>query len=121
MGPTDIALLRELELSLHQTHVRASPEQLDRLLADDFVEFGSSGRVYDKTKIIDALTQDTPGRPPEITDFRVRFISRTIALITYRAARTDPLLETLRASIWRWDDNRWQMTFHQGTPSERRD
>ena len=28
------------------------------LLADDFIEFGSSGRVYDKASIIKALAED---------------------------------------------------------------
>lgn len=40
--------LRELEERLLQTDVRKSPEELDQLLADDFVEIGSSGRLFNK-------------------------------------------------------------------------
>lgn len=38
--------------------VRASPDQVARLLADEFIEFGSSGRVFDKRQIIELLQQE---------------------------------------------------------------
>jgi hypothetical protein len=47
--------LRSLELSALDPTVRSSPGLLSRLLADDFIEFGSSGKIYDKQQIIDQL------------------------------------------------------------------
>lgn len=113
---TTIAKIRELELSLHRPEVRASRERVGRLLADDFMEFGSSGRVYDKRTIIDVLAQETGETPPPAAeDFAVRFLSDTIALATYRTLR--PTRQILRCSVWRQDAEGWRMIFHQGTPT----
>jgi hypothetical protein len=38
----------QLEEQLVAPAVRASADALDRLVSDEFVEFGSSGRVYTK-------------------------------------------------------------------------
>ena len=48
-------LLRRLEEQLLQPETRSSADQLGKLLADEFIEFGSSGRVFDKAKIIESL------------------------------------------------------------------
>jgi hypothetical protein len=117
----NVALIRELELSLHRESVRASREKLDQLLADDFVEFGSSGRIYDRQQIVDALLHEEVGRsePPAVHDFVVRFLSDEVALATYRAVRREAgaTFETLRCSIWRFAGASWRIAFHQGTPS----
>ena len=114
-----VALLRRLELSLHQPDVRASREKLAELLADDFIEFGRSGRTYDKPSILTALTQETGANPaPEVSDFQARFEAETIVLITYRSSRRSPSpMATNRSSLWRLRAGRWQMAFHQGTPA----
>jgi len=49
-------LLYGLERRLLMPGTRRSPEQLAALLCDDFVEFGSSGKAYDKAGIIAALS-----------------------------------------------------------------
>jgi len=104
--------LRALEERLLDPEVRRSASLVDKLLADDFVEFGSSGRVYDKPTVIEALQQD-PGfdSRPTITEFGARELSPSVVLVTYRTGETG----TLRSSIWRSDGERWQMVFHQGT------
>lgn len=104
--------LRALEERLLDPDVRRSASQVGKLLADDFVEFGSSGRVYDKSTMIEALRQD-PGfdSPPTIIEFGARELSPAIVLVTYRIGETG----TLRSSIWRSDGARWRMVFHQGT------
>jgi hypothetical protein len=114
------ALLRGLEISLHQAEVRASREKLDALLADDFIEFGRSGRTYDKQAILSALTKETgTSPPPEVSNFQARFEADTIVLITYRSARPSlsPPMVTNRSSLWRFNDGHWRMAFHQGTPT----
>ena len=50
-------LLRRLEVRLLQSDVRRSPTAVADLLADEFVEFGSSGRVFDKAQSIDPLRE----------------------------------------------------------------
>jgi hypothetical protein len=117
------AEIHALEMRLLEPLVRASPDKLAELLAADFVEFGSSGRAYDRTQIIAALSveQGAPGPPLErtITDFAVRLLADNVALATYRVARRKPgaaaAEHVMRSSIWRRNGGRWQMAFHQGT------
>ena len=114
--------IRRLEERLLTPQVRASPEELTHLLADDFLEFGGSGRVFDRQEVIATL----PLQPKEqlaLTDFQVRLLAPTIALAMYRAVRSGEQQEapqgSLRSSIWRCTAGRWQMVFHQGTPTTR--
>ena len=60
----EAALLRSLEEQLLQPEIRKNSEKLGDLLADEFVEFGSSGRTFDKRSIIDRLPQEQ-GDDPE--------------------------------------------------------
>lgn len=106
--------LRELEESLLEPDVRKS-ERLVELIADDFVEFGSSGRTYTKADLVAALKAESPTLQ-STADFRVELLAPTAALVTYRIRRhSQPPLDTLRSSTWRLRDGRWQMVFHQGT------
>lgn len=107
----DIADLFELETSLHKREIRNSPAAVAALLADDFTEFGSSGRVYDKSAIIELLREAMDSDEKiKVENFVVRQLSPNIALVTYLSSKS-----TLRSSIWRLSDGRWQMIFHQGT------
>jgi hypothetical protein len=108
----DIEELFELETSLHKQEIRNSPAAVAALLADDFTEFGSSGRVYDKPAIIELLRSEaaTPDQKVTVENFAVRQLSSNVALVTYLSSKS-----TLRSSIWRLSDSRWQMIFHQGT------
>jgi hypothetical protein len=63
--------LRKLEESMAQSEIRRSPELLTQLLADDFREFGSSGRVFDKKQIIDLL-QEQPRFQLWLEEFDVK-------------------------------------------------
>ena len=111
--------LRALEEELLQPDVRKDAARLDALLAEGFIEFGSSGRVFDKQAIIDALRSQSPIRL-SLTDFKAQLLAPGVVLTTYRATRygesaEQPIL-SLRSSVWRLIDGRWQMVFHQGTP-----
>ncbi|WP_242966799.1 DUF4440 domain-containing protein [Desulfosporosinus sp. FKA] len=90
------------------------------LLADDFVEFGSSGRTYDKIQVVEGLPH-SPTVPTVIEDFQVKVLSSYVVLATYRAVKANESREemrnSLRSSIWRFTDGRWQIVFHQGTRS----
>ena len=45
-----IAELRRIEEALWRPETRLSPEWMDGVLAEDFVEFGASGRIHDRFK-----------------------------------------------------------------------
>jgi hypothetical protein len=85
-APTVEALLRHLEEQLLQPEVRASAERLGTLLADDFVEFGSSGQVFDKKQIIKLLHEENPTKR-SLRRFASTLLSDSIVLVTYRATR----------------------------------
>lgn len=116
MTPQDAlaAELQQLEESLLIPDVRKSA-RLSELLADDFVEFGSSGRVYDKADLVTALQEEAPVRQTP-SNFKVVVLAPDVALLTYRIRRhAQPAVDTLRCSLWRRSGGRWQMVFHQAT------
>lgn len=63
--------LLELEQRLLDPTVRASPQAVIPLLHPEFLEFGSSGRVYTKEVMVQMMVQETPGWV-KIRDFDVR-------------------------------------------------
>jgi hypothetical protein len=127
--------LRKLEESLLRPEVRRDSVACARLLADDFSEFGSSGTIFTKSQILQALekealkTEALNTEPPthfSIDDFRVRIVAPDAALVTYRATRRSETERSpsasssvsLRSSRWVLRDSRWQILFHQGTKIE---
>ena len=90
-------------------------ERVAELLCEDFQEFGVSGRVFDKSEVLAALS-DGPRVPLSASDFSVALLSPALALVTYRALRRgQPPVASLRSSLWRHEAGRWRLRFHQGT------
>ena len=81
------AELERLELLLLNPAVRRNREQVSGLLAQDFVEFGSSGRVWTREETLELLATETYA-PPAVEDLECRMIAADAALVTYRAVRT---------------------------------
>lgn len=108
-----------LEVSLLQPEVRSSREKLDALLADDFMEFGSSGSVYHKSDTLQNLTTTTDKVVYEMSDFETKELSENLVLTTFKTKRTindTGVVNSLRSSLWKKTGDTWQMFFHQGTP-----
>ena len=116
------AVLLAQELELLMPEARHSEARLRELLADDFVEFGSSGRVFDRTTIIQALVESPATEQFAVEDFRLVTSSDDTAFVTYRCvARSDSgeiARTSNRSSLWRRAGDAWQLLFHQGTKSE---
>lgn len=112
------AHLFDLETQLHRQDIRADEAALCQLIAEDFFEFGVSGTVWTRDAVIGALRGEAFS-PREVSDFQVTSLADNVALVTYRAHRVAtaqrPAAESLRSSVWRFRDGRWQMQFHQGT------
>lgn len=110
--------LLELEKKLVDPDLRRTPEKLASLLANDFIEFGSSGHAYDKQRILFLLRRQIPARLM-IEEFRLIPLSDSAALVTYRAGSestgTTAAHYSLRSSLWVLRGGAWQMLFHQGT------
>lgn len=81
-------------------------QDFEERLSPDFREFGTSGTVYDKASILQLVTeQGIANIPFEISNFHVAY--ETTSLIDGTIS--------LRSSIWRYELDRWQLYFHQGT------
>lgn len=107
--------LLQWELDLLQPDIRHS-DAVSRLLAEDFIEFGGSGRVFTKADIIALLQAESPVKR-EASQFETRLLASNVALLTYRVKRcTQPPVLSLRSSLWQKRGETWQMVFHQGTP-----
>jgi hypothetical protein len=102
--------LCKLEQRLLEPEIRTAPAELDKLLADDFFEFGSSGNVWYKK---DCVSEG--GLSVRIYDFEIHPLSEDVVLTTYRVKDETRMKNTSRSSIWKLIDGRWQMFFHQGT------
>jgi hypothetical protein len=97
--------------------VRSSAAELNELLADDFLEIGASGRLFDKADVLASLPQD-PALDACLTDLVVRQLAPDVALATYRirSRSAEGDRHSLRSSLWVRRSSRWQLRFHQGTP-----
>ncbi len=97
---------------------RKNRDQVSALLAEEFREFGSSGRIWNKATILEFLTSESPQPAPRIADFTVQCLGPETALATYRAVpeqSPNAPQASLRSSLWIRSKHGWQMLFHQGT------
>jgi hypothetical protein len=118
---TQATVISTLEQKLLKPEVRRSVTAVAALLADEFVEYGSSGRVYNKQQLLENLQHDDSATRT-ISQFGTTTLAPDVILVTYRCTREEigkQPLHTLRCSIWKYIEGRWKMVFHQGTPMEK--
>jgi hypothetical protein len=78
-----------LEQRLAQVGAKLQPGEAELLLADEFVEFGASGRIWRKADILEAL-QQWPASELTVEDFRVTDLGGACCLVTYRLTSIAP-------------------------------
>jgi len=123
------AFLEGLEEFLFDPVERRDVSSVSGLLADDFREFGTSGRAYTRLDILAELSGEHPAMV-SMSDFTCDLVSPGVALVTYKSVTTHEnrsQTRALRSSIWvqrpvqpfstpgAGREMRWQMLFHQGT------
>lgn len=114
----DHATLVELETALWREETRFDRAWMDRVLHDDFVEFGQSGRVWDRATTVDVEPAEIGAILP-LRDVEVHEVADGVALLTYTV--TDQFGEgrsarhTRRSSWWLRRQHGWRLRFHQGT------
>jgi hypothetical protein len=110
--------LRPLEECHLRAGIRSSAAAIGALLADEFVEFGSSGRILDRAATIELLSKH-PALRFRIDAFVAHPLALGAALTTYRLSEwsvsESQARVTLRSSVWVHRDGRWLLVFHQGT------
>jgi hypothetical protein len=107
------ALLLGFELELMDPAIRKDRARVSALLAEDFREFGSSGRVWSREEILELLATESAQAAPVVEGFEINGLAEGAALVTYRAVH--PHQTSLRSSLWVRREGRWKMVFHQGT------
>lgn len=115
------AQLFALERELLDPAIRKDRARVSALLADDFIEFGASGRIWTRDAILDLLETEN-FVPPEVEEIACRRLSEGVILVTYRTVRfntdTGQRSTTLRSSIWTNESGSWLIRFHQGTRAD---
>jgi ribonuclease HI len=112
MTDADERQVVDREQALLDPAVRADPERMRAPLHPDFVEFGASGRVWDRTSIA-AVTSGIEV-PIAASDLRVTRLGPDAILVTFRS--DDRGRRALRSSVWVRDPEAgWLLRFHQGT------
>jgi hypothetical protein len=112
--------LKALEESLWRAETRFDDTLMDELFAEDFCEFGRSGKIYERSEMLlgrSGLCEIKAKLP--LRDFRVRALSADIVQVMYVSeVHSGSKLETgNRSSIWRREPTGWKLCFHQGTPT----
>ncbi|WP_439679829.1 DUF4440 domain-containing protein [Embleya sp. MST-111070] len=102
------------ELQLLDPAVRRSRKAVSALLDPDFVEFGRSGRRWDRDSTLEALATEEPIRTT-VSAMSGTLLAPNLVHLTFRTESTDR--HTLRSSLWRHSPEGWRMYFHQATPT----
>jgi hypothetical protein len=90
----------------------ADRNDLSSLLAPDFKEFCTSGRIFNLSQLQHALLTSPP-RSATMSHFYVTPLCDGVALATYHITTTTSVSH--HSSIWVERNKQWQMFFHQGT------
>ena len=111
--PSPEAIVEALERELAIPDARSDIGRTGVLLHPDFMEIGSSGRVWTRDAMMMALEED-PGHHTELEILGADRIGTSAVLLTYRSYSRSGTV--LRSSLWVLDGGRWRLRFHQGTP-----
>lgn len=104
-----------LERRLLDPEVRADRAALEDLFHPDFVEYGSSGRIWTRDAIIDNLTtvEDVTIADIVVRDMQARQVGPGVVLLTFVSVLGER--SVLRSSVWVDTPDGWRIRFHQGT------
>jgi hypothetical protein len=98
----------------------ADRDALDELLHPDCTEVGRSGNTYTRAQLIERLPAENTSRTITIADFHAAEIAPGVALATFttRDAGRDAAnpRRARRVCVWVFQDDRWQLRHHHGTP-----
>lgn len=108
----DLALVVGFEKELLSDQVRSDGARVRQLLHPEFTEFGSSGRIWTRNRMLVEI-----GPLP----VRMRYepigaerLGPDVILLRWRAVSGHA--QWLRSSIWQLHEGQWRLRFAQGTP-----
>ena len=117
LSEEDYAILTSLEEDMWREGARFDQSFQEQRFANDFFEFGRSGRVYTRDQIIHVDLQPIHAVLP-LPNLANRLFDKNTAQVTYNSQdEYDGITEyARRSSIWSRTGSGWVMRFHQGTP-----
>ncbi len=108
-----------LEPIFHRPEHGTSRVAFEAMTSPAYCEVGASGRVYDRTTILEILERRYADPTYDamagltVSDFACRAAGAGIWLVTYRLAQGQR--QTRRLTVWRRRRGRWVSLYHQGT------
>ena len=93
-------------------------ENLNNRIHDDFIEFGKSGKVFNKDSIIEYLINLDDDRDIEIESFEINIMKKDFLVVNYISDEKEIDKRAVRTSIWINENENWKLYFHQGTITE---
>ncbi|WP_299414557.1 nuclear transport factor 2 family protein [uncultured Sulfitobacter sp.] len=108
-----------LEETLWLAETRFDPALMEQTFSPDFVEFGRSGRRYERAEMLfDPNPKAKINALLPLPDYSVALVAPNVALATYKSEVRygDKIEMGRRSSLWVKNGGRWQLRFHQGTP-----
>ena len=108
-----INILAEYERLLANPAVK---EDLTRFFSDEFVEIGSSGKLYNREQTLKAL-ESSAVQKTDLSEFNLLKLGENTCLLTYKAKRTvnGKVSLSYRSSVWNYNNKQRKIIFHQGT------
>jgi hypothetical protein len=117
LSQSEIDKLTALEESLWCSDSRFDIELMREIIAEDFFEYGRSGRKYTREETLPIKAREVTARFP-LPGLQVRELLQGVAQITYNSEVdfSGNIEHARRSSIWTFNGDKWQLRFHQGTP-----
>jgi hypothetical protein len=116
---TVIELIQRLELKLLQTDLTTHSGLIDELLAENFEEIDSHGKIHSRNDVITWLMRKDPSIHWAFKDFRIKILADDCVLAIYSLQKPDqsgtPNAGSIRTSIWQRQGEHWKMVFHQAS------
>ena len=112
LSATDLADLARLEEAMWRDETRCDRHWMAAHITADFVEFGASGRTYDRAEILEQSPSPIEAVLP-LADYRVVALADDVALATYVSDAGGRRAN--RSSLWVHTAAGWLLRFHQGT------
>ena len=117
LSAEDFSQLQKLEAAMWQAESRFDPVFQEKYFADDFFEFGRSGKIWTRTESILHQPHVIDCMLP-LPNFQARMLAPGVVQITYDSIVRlgNETQYAHRSSIWTQENGNWVMRFHQGTP-----
>jgi hypothetical protein len=110
----DVAEVLRLERELQTAECRRDRARVSALLAEDFIEVGASGRIWDRPSTLELLgAEPEDDAVIEVSHLSGRVIGDGFVMAHWDSDRGGR--RARRTSLWRRESAGWRLVHHQGT------